>query len=133
MRQNFEHRGSTYTFVPDFTGPVPSSITARLMAVIHYLGSRNRIKAGTKPVRRASLGVTKIDTELHIFGIPGSHGKRRQGKPRPTQSKAAQMNACARENSKWSCVFLAMRCRAYSSLWRTPWNRRRATTSLTAS
>ena len=54
---------------------VPSSITAWVMAVIRYLGSRNRLDVGIKPVRRASLGVTGRDAKLHIFGILGSHGK----------------------------------------------------------
>ena len=59
----------------DFGHSVPSSITAWVMAVIRYLGSRKRLDAGIKPVRRASLGVTGIDAELNIFGILGSHGK----------------------------------------------------------
>ena len=58
-----------------FSHSVPSSIIAWVMAVIRYLGSRNRLNAGIKPVWRASLGVTGIDAELHIFGILGSHGK----------------------------------------------------------
>ena len=44
-----------------FGRSVPSSITAWVMAV--------------KPDRRASLDVTGIDAELHMFGILGNHGK----------------------------------------------------------
>ena len=59
---------------------VPSSITAWVVAVIRYLGLRNRLNSRTKPVRRASLGVTGIDAELHIFGILGSHSKGSRGR-----------------------------------------------------
>ena len=63
----------------DIGHSVPQSITARVMAAIRDLGSRNRLEAGTNPVRRASLGVTGIDAELHIFEILGSRGDGSRG------------------------------------------------------
>ena len=58
---------------------MPPAITARVMAAIRDLGSRNWLEAGTNPVRCASLGVTGIDAELHIFEILGSRGEGRSG------------------------------------------------------
>ena len=43
------------------------------------LGSQNRFKAGINLARLASLGVTRIDAELHIFEILGSRGEGSRG------------------------------------------------------
>ena len=38
------------------------------------LGLRNRLEAGTNPIRRGSIGVSGINTELYVFKILGSGG-----------------------------------------------------------
>jgi hypothetical protein len=52
---------------------VPSSITARVMAAVRDLGTRNRLEAGTNPIRRGSIAVSGIDAELYVYEI-GSGG-----------------------------------------------------------
>ena len=52
---------------------VPSSIMSRVMSAFGDLGERNRLLAGQNPVRRANLGVSGIDPQLHVFKILGSN------------------------------------------------------------
>jgi len=51
---------------------VPASIKARVMAAMRDLGARNRLEAGTNPVRRANLGVSGLDAQLYVFELMGS-------------------------------------------------------------
>ena len=41
------------------------------MAAVRNLGTRNRLKAGTNPIRRGSIAVSGIDAELYVYEIDG--------------------------------------------------------------
>jgi hypothetical protein len=50
---------------------VTSSNTARVMDVLRDCGTRNKLEARTNPIRRGSIGVSGIDTELYMYKICG--------------------------------------------------------------
>ena len=74
-----------------------------MTADLHDLGSRNRLEPGTNPITRSSLGVTGIDSQLHMFEMLGSgNDEVRQGgvnrDPRQVSSEVeAQMSFLASE------------------------------------
>ena len=53
---------------------VLSSITARVMAALRDIGTCNRLKDGTNPIRRGSIGVSGIDAKLYVYKTSGNGG-----------------------------------------------------------
>ena len=80
---------------PDDGHNVPRSIMARVTRALSDLGDRNSLPLGTNPVRRANLGVTGLDSQVHVFeilggddvvhGVSGEPGAVVGGRPRHEQ------------------------------------------------
>ena len=63
--------GFQATTKPDKGHIVPSRITTRVIAALNNLGKRNHLPSGTNPIERVNLGVSGLDTELHVFEVLG--------------------------------------------------------------
>jgi hypothetical protein len=57
------------TTKPDEGHLVPSQISNRVIAALNDLGTRNQLPSGTNPIKRANLGVSGLDVELHVFEV----------------------------------------------------------------
>ena len=54
----------------------PASITDRVMSAFRDLGERNWLPINVNPVNQVNLGVSGVDTKLHVFKVLGEDNVR---------------------------------------------------------